>query len=243
MANPPPKSVEPATLFQRLIETPRPTTKIKYPRRKFDERGKPTGDLIDVEVAIWVLTESELMRARASAEKFAKVQLDDPEIATSKHLGYEDIYRNACVVEVCCLAVRDPADTKLPMFANPDIARRYVTSDEWAALFEAYCLWQAESGPLVSDMDQATMDAWLKVLEEGASRLPLSRLSSGARDALLMHSVSRPLGSRAGSGSPGSPPGETTSDPSSPSPSASEKPSEPPPLGDDERAREPVKDE
>lgn len=237
----PPKSVEPVALFQRLVETPRPTTRIKYPRRKFDDKGRPTGELVDVEVAIWVLTESELAKTRATAEKFAKLMLGDPELSTGKHLGYEELYRNACVVEAVCLAVRDPADTKQAFFPNPDLARRHVTSDEWAALFEAYCLWQAESGPLVSEMDQAEMDAWLRVLEEGGSRVPLARLSSGARAALLMHSVSLLQKSRVGSGSSGSPPSGSSTDPASPSPSEPERPREPV-LSDDEGPRDPVPD-
>jgi len=186
---------------------PRPTTDFGYPRK-----DPKTGEMVDIQMKIWVLTEGELQAARASAELYAQellakgrkpdVQVVEP--AKRGSAGYEEIYRNELVVECVCRAARDPRDVRLPFFPNPAYAKKVVTSDEWSALFEAYCLWQSESGPLLSEMDESTMDAWLRRLEEGGSSVPLALLSSEARNRLLMHSVSRRRRSPEGSGSSGS---------------------------------------
>lgn len=203
----PPKNEKSSELFSRLMQTPRPHKSFGFPRK-----NAATGSMVDERVEIIVLTESELMAARASAAKYAKQILADKDLMVADNLGFQEIYRNECVVQVVCRACRDPVDPELKLLAFPniDLARQWLTSDEWAALFEAYCLWQAESGPLVSGMDGATMNEWIGRLQEGASQVPLALLSSAARDQLLMHSVSLLPRSPTGSGSSGSPRGDTS---------------------------------
>jgi hypothetical protein len=196
-----PKNEKPSDLFARLTQTPRPHKLVTFPRKGLDK---------EEQVAIWVLTESELMAARSSAAKYAKKILDDQDLTKQDNLGYQEIYRNECVVQVVCRACRDPQNLKIPSFPNPDLARQWMTSDEFAVLFEAYCIWQAESGPIVGSMDEETMNAWIGRLQEGASQVPLALLSSAARDQLLMHSVSRLPRSLTDSGSAGSPPSDTS---------------------------------
>jgi hypothetical protein len=195
----PPAAADPETLWAKITQLPRATTDLAFPRRH-----PTTGEMFEQTVKLWVLTEAELMGARAAAEKFAKELLSDGDLATSGHLGYADIYRNELVVELMCRAVRSD-NVAIPFFPSPKAARQYVTSDEWTVLFNAYCDFQLESGPILAHMDEATMNAWVEKLMEGARRSPLARLSSAQRDALLMHTASLLRQSLTGSGSLGEP--------------------------------------
>lgn len=243
--NQPPANVSPSELFRRLTEMPRPHTTFRYPRK-----DPATRDLVEIEVAIWVLTESELQSARASAELYAQDLLKGnpnklPTVAVVDgaaeafrrgSVGYEEIYRNEMVVECVVRAVRDPKNLRLAFFPNAQLARKHCTSDEFAALFEAYCAWQAESGPLVGEMDPETQDAWIARLEEGGSGVPLALLSSVAQSRLLMRLISDRRKSREGSTSSGLPAGGSSSA-SDPSPSELVTPPAER-LGDDERPSE-----
>jgi hypothetical protein len=221
----PPDNVSGSELFLRLSGAERPHKMVPFPRRA--PEGKPPFP----DVAVVVLTEAELMRARAQAELFAKQQFASaPELAAQGKLGYETIWNNEIMVEVLCLACRDKASRNFPnsyTFPSPQHARQYVTSDEFAVLFREYCAWQRESGPILSGMTVADMDAWTDRLVEGAGSLPLSLLSSEQKDDLLTHIVSRLRTSRTGSGSPTGQPGDSSSDPPGPWPTGSETPSRP----------------
>ena len=204
--NGPPANVDPADLWAKLTSLPRPTKEVTYPRRH-----PLTGEWLEDKVSVQVLTEGELMGARAAADIYAKSLLKDAQKSGDANLGYQDIYRNALVVEVIVRAYRKPTmPGNPPAFPNPDLARRYMTSDEFGVLFQAYCDFQAESGPIISQMEPAEMDAWLERLAEGASQVPLAVLSSDAKNQLLEHSASRLYRSRTDSGSAGQPPSESS---------------------------------
>lgn len=190
--NGPPPNVSSIDLWTRLTQSPRPWRDVTFPRRG-----------VDIAVRVVVLTERELMTCRADAEKYARGLTKD-----TTGQGYREIYNNELVVQMICTAYRDPAGDSLQSraFPSPDLARSEFTSDEFTLLFNAYCDWQTESGPLISSMTKEDMDAYLDVLAEGASRDPLARLSSAARDELLMHSASERRRSREANTSHGSPP-------------------------------------
>lgn len=247
----PPPDVEPQDLWTKLTTLPRPHKEVAFPR-KDPRTGAPFTDT----VAIWVLTEADLMASRASAEAYARELLASPKRLREANgerndlaggLGYQEVYKNACVVEVVWRACRSTLNVQVPAFPSTLLIRKYFTSDEIAVLFQAYCAWQAETGPMVSAMSKEEMDAWLDVLMEGASAVPLAALSLDARTALLLHSASRLQASRAANGSAGSPPSASSPSSSPPSngPTASSPSSRPAPsstVDDAERPEEPELD-
>jgi hypothetical protein len=199
----PPPNIEPADLWTKLTTLPRPHTEVAFPR-KDPRTSQPMTD----KVAIWVLTESELMSARAAADAYAHEILLKPQKSGDANIGYQDIYRNACVIEIVWRCCRAPVNVQVPAFPSTKAIRQWFTSDEIAVLFQAYCAWQRESGPILSTMEKSEMDAWIAVLKEGGSRVPLARLASESVIDLLMHSVSLLPKSAEDSGSPGLLPSE-----------------------------------
>lgn len=195
----PPANVAPVDLWTRLTQTPRPHKDFKFPRAG-----------VDHSVRLVVLTEQELMSCRANADRFAKEQLKERQSFGDANLGYGEIYKNECVVQLVCASCRDVNGQNIASraFPNADMARAHLTSDEFAVLFNAYCDFQTESGPLISSMTPEEMDAWIDRLAEGASRVPLAQLSSVAKEDLLMHLVSKLSKSPTDSTSPGSQPSE-----------------------------------
>lgn len=198
-------SASPSELWTLLTTLPRPHKEVVFPRKH-----PVTGEPLTERVAVWVLTEAELMQARAAADQYAKATLKDPQKSGDANLGYQEIYRNQCIVEAVCRAYRRPGELHIPAFPNPDLARKYITSDEFLVLFTAYCDFQAEAGPIVSYMDKDEMNAWIDRLAEGGSLVPLAALSSDARNRLLLHLVSLLRPSPTGSGSPGPQPDAST---------------------------------
>jgi len=218
--NSPPARIDPSDLWGQLTTLPRPTKEIGYPRRH-----PVTGDWLEARVSVQVLTEAELMSARAAADTYAKSVLKDAQKSGDANLGYQDIYRNALVVEVIVRACRAPGmPGNPPAFPNAELARKFVTSDEFAVLFQAYCDFQAESGPIISMMTNDEMEQWLERLAEGASQVPLAALSSDAKNLLLLHSASRLRALRTGSGSAGPPPSGSSTEISPESPNDSSPP-------------------
>ena len=196
----PPKGVDASDLWSKLATRERASTLVDYP-------GK---DESPGQVRIRVLTVTEMQECRTAAEKEAKKMLGTETRAGD--LGYEDIYRNEIVVQVICKACRQVEDTRAPAFPSAKLARDKLTEDDFAVLFEAYKSWKAEAGPIVSEMTEETLDAWLRVLQEGASRVPFSQLSSAALIDLILHLAARLPKSQTDSGSLGSPPEKSTSE-------------------------------
>jgi hypothetical protein len=202
----PPTNVDPGALFAKLTSVPRPFKVIDHPRK-----DPETGQAI-IQIALVPLTEGQLMACRAGAEAYSRLMLkdDDGKKTPGDSLGYRDLYVNAVYVEFLARACRHPGNLAFPVFPNgADQIRQNLTSDEVAVLFAACELWQAESGPIVSTMSAEEMQAWIDVLAEGASRVPLSQLSSAAKNDLLLHMASRIRSYSTGSFSPGSPAGSS----------------------------------
>lgn len=205
-SNGPPKEVSPSELWIRLTELPRPFKLVDFPR-KDPITKQPVG-----KVAIWVLTQGELMIAQAAADEFAKKTLKENPKTSEQNLGYEELYKNAAAVEIICRACRRPDDLKQPAFPSPKLVRSTMLSDEVAILARHYLQWQAESGPIIAYMSEADMDAWLERLSAGGSKFPLALLSSGMQEDLLMHSARRLYPSLTAKSLSGSPPSEPSSE-------------------------------
>lgn len=200
----PPRNVQPSELWQKLSERPRPTSApIDFPVK--------SGTKSPGQVVLRVLTESETHYCRAAADKVAKGFLGGD--AKPGDLGYDDIYRNEFAVELLMLACRHPQHPEMGIFPSAEAARGKMTEDEIAALVQAYNLFRMDSGPLLSELTVPEMEAWIKVLREGAQRAPLARLSGEALSDLVMYLVSQTGSSPTGSGSAGSPPAGSSTEP------------------------------
>lgn len=198
MSGPPP-NVSPDDLWQALTERPRPTCEFQFPGN--DANGNPLP-----KAKLWILYEAELHACRANASKVAKEMVG--EAGRSGDIGYEEIYRNEMASQMSALCVRAHDNPTFVVFPSPKAVRQRLTTDEVALIASAYNQFRIESGPMVSDMTPAELEAWLKALQEGASRVPLARLSGEALTDLVMFLVSKIKTLSTGTGSAGSPPSE-----------------------------------
>lgn len=171
----PDKSIPPSELFLKLLETPRPTELVDYPRK--DENGNPIGKL-----RIQVLAQEDHDRARIAAHRTMKEQgLDNEDLkgnAVQEVLG-DTVARE--LLAMACLTETGPDDGNgRPMYGRifqdaKDLKK--IRSDEIAVLFQSYMATQAKYGPYESIVgDEAELNAWVKRLVEGGSGFPLLRL-------------------------------------------------------------------
>jgi hypothetical protein len=197
----PPKDADPSELWQKLTERPRPTCDFQFPGK--DKNGNPLPP-----AKLWVLREAELHACRANASKVAKEMVG--EAGKVGDLGYEEIYRNEMATEMVALCVRAHDDPTFPGFPSAKAVRQRLTTDEIALIAGAYTQFRVESGPMISELTPVEMEAWLKVLQEGASRVPLARCSGEALSDLVMFLVSKIATPSTDTGSAGSPPSESS---------------------------------
>jgi hypothetical protein len=108
--------------------------------------------------------------------------------------------RGVCLVDHSALTA---------FFPTAEAVGKLIT-DEQAVLMRHYLQTQAEVGPIMSDMSQFEMDAWIEVLGKGGSSAPLASLSSEQASALVMYMASRLCDSPTDSSSPGTPPENDT---------------------------------
>lgn len=199
MAGPDPKKA--SELWEKLSARPRPTKTIPFP--------VPPGEESPGELSLRILTEGELSRARASADIAAKEMLRGE--SRPGDLGYHEIYMDEVAVQIVFEAARNPANVEHPAFWSPKEIRQKLTTDEVTQVLRGYNEFRIERGPFISDLSEAELEAWVKVLMEGASRVPLARLSGEALIDLTLYlaSILRRGGSTAIS-SAASPPGDSS---------------------------------
>lgn len=207
VGNGPPQEMAPSELWAHLINIPRPFREFDFPR--LDPITKKPFS----KIAIWVLSQEELIISEAAAERFTRNLFKnempkDGEQATA----YNDIYRNAASVEVLFRACRDVNDLTRPAFPSPSLMRKHFSTDEIGVLMNHYLTTQAEVGPIISKMTESEMDQWIKKLEDGANHYFLDLLSSEALKDLLRHSVYRLSLSSIASGLSGKPVATSTSE-------------------------------
>ena len=193
-------------LFRRLIETPRPFEVVDFPR--VDPITKqPIG-----QVAIWPITQSEIMAAQAAADDYARNLMRTKPSDGEARGGFDAIYSNASSIEVLCKACRCVEDLKMPAFPSPKLARQTLTADECTVLTRLYLQVQRKVGPIVDLMTKEEMDAWLARLGEEGQRFPLSLLASAQLEELVMHSASLLRSYSTATTSSGSPPSDGSSE-------------------------------
>ena len=202
MAGPDPKQA--SELWTKLSARPRPTVEVDFP--------VPPGEASPGKLLLRVLTESELNTARASADTQAKYILRGD--AKPGDLGYYEIYNDEVAVQILWAAARNPAHPEYPVFDKPADIRQKLTTDELTELLKAYNEFRIERGPFVSALSEGELEAWVKVLMEGASRVPLARLNGEALIDLILYLAStlRAATSTATS-SAGSPPSDSSTQP------------------------------
>ena len=206
----PTNTIEPSILWSVLSRAERPFRIVDFPRE--DEQGRPIGKL-----AIRVLTHEETTICQAAAEKFTREHLKD---GKKDELGYEAVYSTASVIEVLFRACRDAEDIARPAFPSPKLLSQALTGDEVSVLFQNYLATQLELGPIIAQMTEAEMEAWIVRIGDGGSSFPLDLLSLELMRTLLHFSARRLASSRMANSSAGKPPDEATSEPENSSTSA-----------------------
>lgn len=199
--NAPPKDVPPSELWTRLTELPRPVSA----RHQFVARNNEVGEIV-----FWVLTAGELSQARMRADKETRASLDTE--VRAGNLAYEEEYEQQKAYQVLALAARQPNDVIFPAFPRASEVRDKLTDDEITAALAAYNIFRRESAPVIDEMTQPEMEAWISVLKEGASRFPLAACSGANLTDLVMYLVSKlpPADSSTATSSAGSPPDESS---------------------------------
>lgn len=189
----------PGELLARLTQMPRPFKIVAFPR--LDPMTKES----IADVALWPLTQSELLSARAAADAYSRQLMRDKPKEGEDNAGFKSIYHDAVTVELLIRACRQPTDLKSPAFPTAKIAREHVTANEFAILVRLYLQMEREVGPLVDFMSEEEMEAWVSRIQEDGSRVPLAFLASEQLEDLLMYLVSHHTRSPTLNGSSGTP--------------------------------------
>ena len=201
MSHSPPKDIDPTDLWAQITTLPRAHRVAPFPRNGPD--GLPVGT-----VAIVVLEGDEVQLSNINAEKHARAEYkrivgempkrDEAGDAFSKAFNAratrEILFRACKKSHECSPDERGVCTTdhaKLAPFFPTLEAVGKLTTDEQAVLMRHYMRTQAEVGPIVSNMSQAGMDAWVEQLAKGGSAAPLALLSSDQASALMMYMASR----------------------------------------------------
>lgn len=219
--NGPPKNLDPSDLWSQITTLPRAHRVVPFPRN--DRDGLPIG-----KVAICVLEGDEVTLSNINAEKHARDQYkkivgelpknDEVNEAYSKAFNAratrEIIFRSCKKAHECepddrgvCLVDHDKLSSFFPTLES--IGK--LSTDEQAVLANHYFYTQAEVGPIVANMSQAEMDAWIEVLGKGGSTAPLALLSLDQASGLLMYMASRLYNLLTATDSPTTQPESTTS--------------------------------
>jgi len=195
-------------LWNRFSELPRPTSA----SHTFRARGQDVGTLV-----FRVLTSGELETAIFNAHTATSEKLGE---GAKGSVAFEEFYLERKGVELIVLACRQPDSPAFPVFTSAKDLRENLTDDEIAVLVAGYNIFRAESGPIVSQLDGAELEAWFQLLAKEASRRPLVSCSGEALTDLVMYLVSR---LNAASSTATSSSGEPLGEPSTPN-SSSESP-------------------
>lgn len=196
--NSPPKDADPSELWVKLSALPRPVSA----EHEFKAKNAEVGNFV-----FWTLTAEQLSWVRVEAHKATKALLGEE--TKPGIIAYEEEYENQRACFLLSLACRQAADPRFPIFATARGLREQLTDDEIAVALVAYAHFRRESGPILEELTPEEMEAWIKLLQEGASRAPLARLSGAAASDLILYLVSKLGTSATGTSSAGSPPAES----------------------------------
>lgn len=188
-------------------------------------RNMPGTDIPVGELAMWPLSQEEHHAANAAAEAHVKTLIKDAAKKDEANFGYVSLFQNEIAVQQLWRACRDPKNLDRPAFPSPKMLRHKVTSDEVGVLYNHFLTTQSELGPIVSRLDEAEYEAWVRKLAEGGKAFPFDSLSWDLRTTLVRTMASQLVGFWTATSSVGSPPDSDTTnsgEPSSPAPSESE---------------------
>lgn len=206
MAESKPAEIPPSELWTKLAQSKRPFKEVDFPRK-----DPVTGESIG-KLAMWPLTQGEIISAQAQALKFAQgLVKESPELAS--RIESLPVFENAVACEILYRCCRRIENTELPVWPTVKEIRdqqRGLTHDECAVLMNDYSFVQIELGPIAAHMTADQQEALIKRLQEGGSAVPLASLSLGQLRDLIMYSVSQLASSRTGNFSAGSPPDDLT---------------------------------
>lgn len=199
------EKISDSELWIALNQAKRPFRVVDFPRVNPDT-GKPYG-----QVAIWPLTQGEIIGAKADATKHARAAISEKFDVVEKVEGYIQVYDDAAMTELVYRFCRRPENVMLPTFPRAADVRQRLTSDECSVLVAAYAIIQIELGPIVADMTDLECEAYIERLKKGGSYSPLASLSLEQRIRLQMYTIERYVSSPTDNSSAGSPPDESTS--------------------------------
>jgi hypothetical protein len=185
----PPKKVEASELFLKLMEAPRPSEVVDFPR--LDKDGKPIA-----QVRIQVLRMDEHDQARIVAQqklKARRVANEDLSSAAIKEVLGDAVAKE--LIAMACLTVEPMQESEPPVYGRifrdgEDVGK--LSTDEVLVLFNAYTLVQHKYGPFERTITSAEdIDAWIKRLVEGGDVFPLSSLDLPALAELTLSLAQR----------------------------------------------------
>lgn len=172
----PPADEQPSALFSKLLEMPRPTQVIDFPRK--DEQGNPVGT-----VRIQILTAKEHDQARELAHNALKKRGYDKEDMSAPAI--REVLGDAIAKELiamACLSEQNYGESDRPLYKrefrnSADLEKAGIRADELLILFNAYQLVQNKYGPIERNLSEADIDSWIVRLQEGAAEFPLLNLA------------------------------------------------------------------
>lgn len=217
----PSKHTDPVDVWAQITTLPRAHRVVPFPRNDAD--GLPIGN-----VAIAVLDGDEVMLANINAEKHAREQYKKIVGELPKNDEVNEAYSKAfngratreILFRACKKAHECEPDTRGVCLVNHDKLAAFfptleaigkLSTDEQGVMMRHYMQTQAEVGPIVANMSQVEMDAWVEMLGKGGSTAPLALLSLDQASALLMYTASRLCALQTDTSSPGTPHESTTS--------------------------------
>lgn len=171
-----PPEMEPSALFTKLLEMPRPSEVIDFPRK--DAQGNPIGRL-----RMQILTSIEHDRARETAHNALRARGLKNEDMTAPAI--KEVLGDAVAKELIAMAaLTESAQVADPVTGNPVYGRVFrngkdvdqLGADEITILFNAYMLVQHMFGPFERNLVPEDIDAWIQRLGEGAAEFPLLNL-------------------------------------------------------------------
>lgn len=175
----PPTDKEPSELFKKLMESPRPSELVDFPR--YDDTGKSIA-----RIRMQVLNYAEYDECRLRAQEWLDKKLPHKESregqAAREVLGdrvaKEIVTRAALTEKPISGSEETPQGARYArIFRSADDVDQ-LTADELTCLWMAQQMVQTKYGPYEGNLEsEAQITAWMKVLVEGASTLPLSQLS------------------------------------------------------------------
>lgn len=182
-----PKEIPPSELWVKLSQAKRSWKEVDFPR-KDPTTGEPIGKL-----AMWPLTQGEIIVAQAKALEFAQgLVKSNPELA--QNIESTAVFNNAVACEIlyrACRRIEAPEHPVWPTVKEIRDQQRGLTSDECTVLMHSYTIVQSELGPIAAYLSVVEQEALIKRLQEGGSALPLASLPSELLRDLIMYMASR----------------------------------------------------